>query len=355
MTRRIAVIAAALAMSATIGLGSSGSALAAGRGSNVKAHRLDKTAGAVPAKTTCNLWAVVNSDASVARSGCGQTTSSAAGSSGAYDVVFSEDVRQCAYNATIGSSADEGTVPPGFVTVVGDNGNVDGVYVETFNSSGTETPEGFHLLVTCGQPASPACDTWAVVGTTGTVARSGCSGTSAPGDDDGSDYVVFPKNVSHCSYQATIGSSGSVGGAAPGYVSVIRGDGNVHGVVFVDTFNSSGVATPEGFHLSVTCAHAKSPKCDTWAVVESGGTLAHSGCPGATATGFGDGAYDVVFSKDVTDCAFGAATGFLNNVEAAPEFVTVVGDAGSADGVFVETFNSSGTETPENFYLTVTC
>ena len=78
---------------------------------------------------------------------CGGTTSS--GSGGSYDVVFPKNIVNCAYVAVLGSAGRSGTVAPGYATVVGDVGSSDGVFVETWNSGGVETAEGFHLVVDC--------------------------------------------------------------------------------------------------------------------------------------------------------------------------------------------------------------
>jgi hypothetical protein len=97
----------------------------------------------------CDTWAVVKSGSSLARSGCVGATSSHAGESGAYYVVFTTDIQDCAYEATLGLSAHSGQAPPGFVTVVGAGESPDGVYVETFNAAGKLANEGFHLTVAC--------------------------------------------------------------------------------------------------------------------------------------------------------------------------------------------------------------
>jgi hypothetical protein len=99
--------------------------------------------------TGTHVWAVINADGSKARAGgaCSGTTSS--GSGGSYDVIFPKNVVKCAYVATVGSPARSGTVPPGYAVVVGAAISVNGVFVQTFNSSGTLTPESFHLIVDC--------------------------------------------------------------------------------------------------------------------------------------------------------------------------------------------------------------
>jgi hypothetical protein len=108
-------------------------------------------ARSVPAiSTACtgtHVWAVVNANGSKARAGC--STTSTSGSGGSYDVVFPRNVVKCAYVATVGSPARSGTVPPGYAIVVGAAISVNGVFIQTFDASGTLTPEPFHLVVDC--------------------------------------------------------------------------------------------------------------------------------------------------------------------------------------------------------------
>jgi hypothetical protein len=108
---------------------------------------------AIPAiSSTCSgthIWAVVNADGTRARAGgaCSGTTTS--GSNGSCDVVFPRNVSNCAYVAVIGSPARSGTVAAGYATVVGAAISVDGVFVQTWNSSGVLAAQGFHLIVDC--------------------------------------------------------------------------------------------------------------------------------------------------------------------------------------------------------------
>lgn len=302
----------------------------------------------------CHLWAVVNSDGSLARTGCAGTTSNAS-AGGGFDVVFTNKVRGCVYIATIGTSADSGIAVPGYVEVVGAVGDPDGVFVDTFDSSGTVTAEGFHLSVDCSKATSPACDTWAVVNSDGSLARSGCPGVAAGGSGGGYD-VLFTKNVSACAFQATIGSSADSGSVPAGFVTVV-GESSFADGVYVQTFDSAGAQTAEGFHLLVTCGQPQAPACDTWAVVKSGSSLARSGCVGATSSHAGEsGTYYVVFTTDIVDCAYEATLGLAAHAgQAPPGFVTVVGAGESPDGVYVETFNAAGKRANEGFHLTVAC
>ncbi len=98
-------------------------------------------------QTSAPLWAVVNSDGSLAR-GSG-VTSSQAFSGGSYEVIFSLNVTGCAYIATLGLSGSFGVASPGEIGVVGRSGNANGVFISTRDSTGSGAAAGFHLLVMC--------------------------------------------------------------------------------------------------------------------------------------------------------------------------------------------------------------
>lgn len=95
------------------------------------------------------MSAVVNADATLAR-GEGVTSTAGLGS-GNFEVIFGRDVRACAYDASVGSSATVGTEPAGYVTVVGRAGQPNGVFLQTLDTTGTVVARGFHLIVYCGR------------------------------------------------------------------------------------------------------------------------------------------------------------------------------------------------------------
>lgn len=74
-------------------------------------------------------------------SGAGVTHSDQQGT-GAYEVIFNTDVSGCAYVASLSSGS-------GSATVASRAGNLDGVWVNTYNSAGTLTNESFQVTVTC--------------------------------------------------------------------------------------------------------------------------------------------------------------------------------------------------------------
>ena len=96
-----------------------------------------------PAAT--KLWAVIDATGNLAR-GLGTVSTSHAGT-GAYNVIFNQDVNSCAYLAVIGP-AGTGTAA-GVADVASLNGNTKGVYVETRNSTGALTDLPFHLAILC--------------------------------------------------------------------------------------------------------------------------------------------------------------------------------------------------------------
>jgi hypothetical protein len=101
-------------------------------------------AAAVPKKV---LWAVVNSDGTLAR-GKGALDASTLGG-GSYEVLFDRNVRKCAYTATIGLSGAAGSEVPGEITVVGRAGANNGVFITTHDSTGAFADRGFHLTLNC--------------------------------------------------------------------------------------------------------------------------------------------------------------------------------------------------------------
>jgi hypothetical protein len=99
-------------------------------------------------------------------------------------------------------------------------------------------------------PAGAVTRLTAVVGSTGTVARSQ-GVTSATQLGTGLYEVIFNQSVAGCTYAATLGNTGG-GGPAAGEIGVASRDGNANGVG-VATRTSSGTAADRSFHLVVVC------------------------------------------------------------------------------------------------------
>ena len=99
-----------------------------------------------------NNWAVVSSAGAVVRffSSAGAVTAAHV-ATGQYEVTFNKDVSGCAYEATIGDTANA-TPTQGQISVSGDvdSDNTGDVFVQTFDKTGvTATDSPFHLYVSC--------------------------------------------------------------------------------------------------------------------------------------------------------------------------------------------------------------
>jgi hypothetical protein len=118
-------------------------------------HNL-RTAGQAPAhqnivapgkRALKSDFAVVNADGSLARGRNVASVEHLAG--GVYIVHFTRDKTGCAFNATVGLGGSSGTSPPGYATVVGAAVDPNGVFMDTYNSAGSNADLGFHLVTTC--------------------------------------------------------------------------------------------------------------------------------------------------------------------------------------------------------------
>jgi len=93
------------------------------------------------------LWAVVGGDGTLARGSHVVSTSQSPGVA-AYTVVFDRDVSNCAFLAGLGGTDTD--IPIGEVTTRrSSKSNVNGVWVGTYNSAGTNAARQFHLAVFC--------------------------------------------------------------------------------------------------------------------------------------------------------------------------------------------------------------
>lgn len=94
------------------------------------------------------MWAVVNgSNGSLVRGN--RATTSTRSATGTYQVRFDQNIRSCAYVAQIGDFDASGIESPGFITTVGEGASVNGVFINTYNSSGAAADRSFHLWVIC--------------------------------------------------------------------------------------------------------------------------------------------------------------------------------------------------------------
>jgi hypothetical protein len=92
-----------------------------------------------------------------------------------------------------------------------------------------------------------------------------------------------------------------------------------------------------------------------YAVVDATGVLSR-GNGAISATSFGGGAYEVIFFRDVTACAYKATVGLSGSAgTSTPGTVQVVGRAGTPAGVFLTTDDSAGIGSDRGFHLAVIC
>lgn len=103
-----------------------------------------------------SLWAVVNSNATLARGG-GVAAINDIGT-GITQVYFRRNITNCATTATIGLAGNSGIESAGFITIVGTAGdgpggipNERGVFVNTYDTSGSGADRGFTLKVDCAK------------------------------------------------------------------------------------------------------------------------------------------------------------------------------------------------------------
>ncbi|MDG4764981.1 hypothetical protein O7632_12855 [Solwaraspora sp. WMMD406] len=90
-----------------------------------------------------------------------------------------------------------------------------------------------------------------------------------------------------------------------------------------------------------------------FAVVNSAGGLVR-GFGVVSATRLSTGTYQVVSTHDLTGSAYVGSIGLPGSSGAsAPGEITVVGRAGIANGVFIQTFTSAGALADRNFHLAI--
>jgi hypothetical protein len=92
-------------------------------------------------------FAVVSGAGAAVRSR--SVTSAARSAEGRYQVIFSADVRNCAYYATIGDTSASPLQTAASITTASLSSSVNGVAVRTFGSNGNAADRPFHLQVSC--------------------------------------------------------------------------------------------------------------------------------------------------------------------------------------------------------------
>jgi hypothetical protein len=149
---RVRITPATVLVTVAVVLAAGGGAYAATAGSGQQSN--GRASGPIhgPFATTSGApfvaaAAVVNSNATLAR-GVRVTSVSRPFVPGTYQVLFTHNVNRCAFEATLGDPGAH-AAPNGQIGVATRSNHKNGVYVQTYNSSGSLTPEPFHLVVIC--------------------------------------------------------------------------------------------------------------------------------------------------------------------------------------------------------------
>ena len=99
------------------------------------------------------------------------------------------------------------------------------------------------------------------------------------------------------------------------------------------------------------------PPTTLWAGISNKGALVRGGTGTVSATALLEpGAFEVVFDRNVSDCAYMATLGSIEAGSTFPGMIAVATRLGNPDAVFVETFGEKGKSSlSESFHLAVFC
>ena len=280
--------------------------------------------GGITAANAANLFAKVSQTGALV-SGSGTSSVTRLGT-GRYEVIFTSDVRACAYVATTVNAYSQALT---VFTAGGHINSTNGVYVETKNQGGGLTDGPFNLVVACGSTGMQH----AVVGYTANLVRATPSATLtqlAPGRYN----VTFPSLVQPCAYLATVGDPANALVFQPS--GVYTGSGPTSNTVYIETKNpGGGLSGGIPFHLAAVCKPVANTNI---AVVNSSGIPSRAS---ALTSSFNasPGAYTVVTRRIISNCATIATRGSVNTaVPFDPATVELVpGPAGNTIGIQVRT------------------
>jgi hypothetical protein len=90
-------------------------------------------------------WAVIERNGTIVRGRNVVSAQKFTNPPGCYEVIFSGDVSNGVYQATLGRPFN-GTEPTGEITVAARAGNVNGVWIDTHDSSGAFSDRAFHVM-----------------------------------------------------------------------------------------------------------------------------------------------------------------------------------------------------------------
>lgn len=111
----------------------------------------------------------------------------------------------------------------------------------------------------------------------------------------------------------------------------------------------------KAFSVTGTTAGMPPTAQSFYAVVGGTGGLAR-GFEATGATQLATGTYQVDFAQNITGCAYLGTIGLTGSLGASgPGTITVVGRAGDANGVFIQTYNSAGALANLSFHLGILC
>jgi hypothetical protein len=196
--------------------------------------------------------------------------------------------------------------------------------------------------------AAQAAQRWAVVTSSGSVARSSGT-TTATHVAPGLYEIGFPGDMTGCAYVATVGDPASGAVFSPIAVTVATAADDPGSIVVATYDQSLGLPADAPFHLVTFCGLTKD-----YAVVDSDGTLARGGNATA-AQHLGRGSYAVSFDREVADCAVTATIGSVDTTQVgSPGEITVAAGA-DPQTVDVTTVDATGAPVNAPFHLAVDC
>jgi hypothetical protein len=169
---------------------------------------------------------------------------------GRYEIFFNRSMISCGYVATIADPSWGLVYNPGLVFTASGHSTTTAVYVETKNPGGGLADYPFHLQTQC--PEANSLSEWAVVNAGGSLVR-GPNAAGATRLGPGRYEVYLHRNVSSCSFVATIGDPSSALVYNPGLIFTATGHSTTN-AVYVETKNPGGGLADYPFHLQISSA-----------------------------------------------------------------------------------------------------
>ena len=172
---------------------------------------------------------------------------------GEYEVTFDADMRNCSYVATIGDPHKQTAVTAGVIAVAQGHRSTRGVYIETRNLDGSQANHPFQLQTRCGNSGQ-----WAVIGTTGSLARGhGVVASSLRRVQMGQWEVPFNIGMGNCSYVASVGIPVTQPTNPAVFTPVLvftSPDPNNPNAVLVETLDINRNPVDYPFHVQTICS-----------------------------------------------------------------------------------------------------